>query len=648
MRILTSAVLALALVACSSEREFHGPAASSTMVAGRGGRLLAVNVDEGTVTRFDPANQTTLEVQVGLEPTRIASANGKAWVTLRGEGAVALLDDTGDQLVVEQTAKVGAEPYGVVATADGTRVYVAVSMQDVVVELDGATLKVLRTFAVQDEPRWLALNPAETALFVASTRNGTVSRIDLDSGQVTRLHLPETGDEAPPESEDDVDFGRMADSLTPRPTGDPIVSPDGDTVGFPTVYVDNSTPVVSDVNNGGQGYAGDNGGDVVSAGRINPALVMFELDDEGQVLDAGRAVFLATKKNRKAWRSYPSAAIAPDNRYFAVSMEGSDAIVVVDSEPYRGQGRKDRGVKLKSFGGVPAQFLNFWIRPVTPVLTGAGPRGMVFDGENLYVHDFIDRDIRQVVWQDAVEVNRHEADDKKQRENVVPIPATDAVALTQPSLSPQVELGRRLFYSAMDPAMVAKGGGVSCATCHFDGRDDGVTWTFREKEGKVHLQTPSLAGSVSETVPLTWRSGVDSVGDEALLTTTLRMGGHGPTDEQLDAIGAFVDSTRLPILPDQDQTQIELGRAIFESEDVGCASCHAGARGTDNRLHTVVDLTTNTPGLSGIAASAPYLHDGSLQTLRDVLEWARGGQMGDTSSLNEQEMDALEAYLRSF
>ncbi|MCB9684778.1 MAG: c-type cytochrome [Alphaproteobacteria bacterium] len=647
MRILTSVMLAVALVGCGSEQTLHSPTSSSTMVAGRSGRLLAVNVDEGTVTRFDPATGTTSEVQVGLEPTRIATANGKAWVTLRGEGAVAVLDDA-DQLVVEQTAKVGAEPYGVVALSDGSRVYVAVSMQDVVLELDGTTLKVLRTFAVQDEPRWLALNPAETALFVASTRNGTISRIDLDSGAVTPIQLPETGDDAPPD-DDDVDFGKnIPNTLTPRPTGDPVVSPDGDSVGFPTVYVDNTTPVVSDVNNGGQGYAGDGSGDVVTAGRINPALVVFQLDDDGEVLDAGRAVFLAAKKNRKAWRSYPSAAIAPDNRYFAVSMEGSDALVVVDTEPYRGQGRNDRGVKLKSFSGAPAQFLNFWVRPVTPVLTGAGPRGMVFDGESLFVHDFIDRDIRRVTWDDAVEVNRHEADDKKQREDVVPIHAVDAIRVTEPSLSPQVELGRRLFYSATDKAMVARGGGVSCATCHFDGRDDGVTWTFREEGGKVRLQTPSLAGAVSETVPLTWRSGVDSVGDEALLTTTLRMGGHGPTDEQLDAIGAFVDSTRLPILPEQEVSLIEQGRAIFESADVGCASCHAGDRGTDNRLHTVVDLTTNTPGLSGIAASAPYLHDGSLRTLRDVLEWARGGQMGDTSSLTDQEMDALEAYLRSF
>lgn len=647
MRTMTSLVLALTLVGCGSQNQLHEGASSSTLVAGRSGRLIAVNVDEGSVTRFDPASGATEEVQVGAEPTRLASVNGKVYVTLRAEGAVAILDD-GDELTVQKSAPVGAEPYGIVATSDGSRVYVALSMQDEVAELDGTTLEVLRTFPVQDEPRWLALNQAETVLFVASTRNGTLSKIELSTGEVTPLKLPDTGDDAPPIEEDETDFHGTAGHLTPRITGDLFVSPDGDALGIPTVYVDNSTPVVSDVVNTGQGYAGESGGDVVSEGRINPALVVFEIDPKGNPVDEGRAVFLGAQKNRKAWRSYPSAAIAPDDRYFVVSMESSDSAMIVDSEPYRGQGRNDAGVKLGGFQNKPAQFFNFWVRPVTPVLTGAGPRGMVVSDGRLFVHDFLDRDIREVAWDDAVAVNRHEADDKKQKETVVPIQALVSTRVTEPSLPPQVEEGRRLFYSAMDPVMVAKGGGVSCSTCHFDGRDDGVTWTFREDSGKVHLQTPSLAGAVSETVPLTWRSGVDSVGDEALLTTTLRMGGKGPSDDQLAAIQAFVDSTRLPVLPDQDAALVAQGKAIFESEEVGCSSCHQGVRGTDNRLHTVLDLTTNTPGLSGIAASAPYLHDGSLHSLRDVLVWARSGVMGDTSSLTDQEMDALEAYLRTF
>ena len=54
-------------------------------------------------------------------------------------------------------------------------------------------------------------------------------------------------------------------------------------------------------------------------------------------------------------------------------------------------------------------------------------------------------------------------------------------------------------------------------------------------------------------------------------------------------------------------------------------------------------------GLSqvGIAASAPYLHDGSAQTLEDVVLSARDGAMGYTGGLSEREIQALVAYLET-
>ena len=45
---------------------------------------------------------------------------------------------------------------------------------------------------------------------------------------------------------------------------------------------------------------------------------------------------------------------------------------------------------------------------------------------------------------------------------------------------------------------------------------------------------------------------------------------------------------------------------------------------------TACDL--DTPSLTGVASSPPYLHDGSAPTLRDVLERTRG-HMGDISDI---------------
>jgi cytochrome c peroxidase len=108
------------------------------------------------------------------------------------------------------------------------------------------------------------------------------------------------------------------------------------------------------------------------------------------------------------------------------------------------------------------------------------------------------------------------------------------------------------------------------------------------------------------------------------------------------------------------------GRALFAS--LGCPSCHAGARLTDSgfvgpgqpRLHDVGTLGPgsgqrlggpltglDTPTLHGLWHSAPYLHDGSAATLRDVLTTRNpGGAHGPTSALASADLDDLEGYLR--
>ncbi|MCZ7679484.1 MAG: hypothetical protein M5U28_12265 [Sandaracinaceae bacterium] len=106
------------------------------------------------------------------------------------------------------------------------------------------------------------------------------------------------------------------------------------------------------------------------------------------------------------------------------------------------------------------------------------------------------------------------------------------------------------------------------------------------------------------------------------------------------------------------------GRAVFES--AGCPSCHAGPQLTDSALvagapllHDVGTLGAgsgmrlgapltgiDTPTLHGLWESAPYLHDGSAPTLRDVLTTRNAGDRhGVTSTLDAGELDDLIAYL---
>jgi len=59
-------------------------------------------------------------------------------------------------------------------------------------------------------------------------------------------------------------------------------------------------------------------------------------------------------------------------------------------------------------------------------------------------------------------------------------------------------------------------------------------------------------------------------------------------------------------------------------------------------------LAYNTPSLVGVGATAPYLHDGSAQSLRELLTTGNpGDRMGRTSHLSPRDIDALVAYLET-
>jgi cytochrome c peroxidase len=91
----------------------------------------------------------------------------------------------------------------------------------------------------------------------------------------------------------------------------------------------------------------------------------------------------------------------------------------------------------------------------------------------------------------------------------------------------------------------------------------------------------------------------------------------------------------------------ERGRALFFSKEVNCTACHVGANFADEKYHNLgigfeaakpdlgrYEVTKDekdkgafkTPTVRNVTLSAPYMHDGSLATLLDVVEhYAKGG-----------------------
>ena len=104
----------------------------------------------------------------------------------------------------------------------------------------------------------------------------------------------------------------------------------------------------------------------------------------------------------------------------------------------------------------------------------------------------------------------------------------------------------------------------------------------------------------------------------------------------------------------------EAGKVLFGK--LGCDFCHVGADFTDSSRKMLHDVGTlkatsgfrsggplagiDTPTLLGVWETAPYLHDGSAPTIRDVLTTANpNGQHGFVGALDDKEVDQLVAYV---
>ena len=676
---------ALLLGACAGQlEESRFPTGSNVLATSSDfGITYAVDTDAGEVV-IVPSEGDITRVAVGLEPTRIARAGERLFVSLRGERHVAVLDIEDGGVTLHSKIAVGAEPIGVVADEDGERVYVVASLAGEVHEIDAGTTEIVRSWTVRDEPRWLALHPSGRSLYVGSFLGGVISRIDLDEeSAVQRRFLPEVT------SVHLETFEPI--TLSARVTGDPAVSPNGKVLAIPGLYVDNVTPVsppnlVSEdegidddiPEDGGAGYGGG------PLSRFNPTVVLFPLDPHGDfpVGDPVAIDLTASGPNFEVVRSYPSAvAFTPSGDSVLATMEGASAVVSIDvEEPGPSSGAMDALLGDVDGGEMMAEFAgpNLTFRRTRLWTAAPGPRGLVFtENERAQVYSFLGRELADIdvprsnlqadsavgskdpVLVDPAPADREDEgvsegmmDDELPINVDVSFPTVSRV-LGEESLPADIAEGRRLFYAADDSHMAAAGSGVSCSTCHFDGRNDGLTWRFDSHttlDDVVERQTPSLAGVVSMTAPVTWTDNVATVAEEVTITSEGRMGGSGIGVAGALKVASFIDWTREPDVPLAGSTSASVlrGRAIFEREDVGCSDCHSGAAYTDNESYDMYGIEgVRTRSLVGIAASAPYLHDGSAPTLEAVLISARDGEMGDTGSLNDQEMEDLANYLKS-
>lgn len=243
----------------------------------------------------------------------------------------------------------------------------------------------------------------------------------------------------------------------------------------------------------------------------------------------------------------------------------------------------------------------------------------------------------------------------------------------------RIELGRRLFYDTR----LSADGNTSCGTCHVlsaaftDGR--------RVSEGMQHhtgkRNAPTLA-NLAWMPRFMMEGGVPTLELQALapLHDTLEMGFNMMEvieklkhDEALtalaraaygrDTLDPFVITRSLAAFQrtmvsgdsrydryafegrKEELSQQELrGLTLFSSEKTQCSQCHSGVFFTDFGFHNIglyeayadrgrervtydsLDLGKfKTPTLRNIALTSPYMHDGSVASLEEVVEFYDAG-----------------------
>ena len=265
----------------------------------------------------------------------------------------------------------------------------------------------------------------------------------------------------------------------------------------------------------------------------------------------------------------------------------------------------------------------------------------------------------------------------------------------------RIELGKRLFY---DP-ILSKDGTISCESCHKQelAFADNVAISagvegrlgFRNSMSLANMAyqdalmreggVPTLEMQV--LVPIQDHNEMDytilSVAEKLNLDSTyinasLRAYNQNPDPFVITRALASFQRTMLSGDSDYDRNLLnekeENGKELFFSDELACSSCHATFLFTNqgfenNGLYEVYEdsgkyrLTNlqedigkfKVPSLRNIEITAPYMHNGSISTLEEVIEhYASGGKNHFNKSelitgfnITDDEKDNLIRFLKS-
>ena len=620
--VVVSVVLALALLALALSSSHSARAAAS-----RTGEVL---------TYASP-----LELLFSHDGARL-------YVLCQGSDQIRVLDASTYAPV--KNIPVGHVPRGFSLSPDGSRLLVANSWDDSISVIDTSSLSVIATWPVSAEPSGVFEDRESKRVYVANRISNDVAVLSAQTG----------------EEEKRLAAGRGASYLTASPDGArlfvthvyPNPTPQRTAPRSEITVIDTARSVVADripldgVAHGFHAVFSSNGR-LGAAATLDPKnlIPLAHLEHGGAFADTltlfGPAIgpkpvgFPLDELERYVARPF-GVAISPDASRIYVTSGGSEVVTVVDVPRLLHFFHTHQ----PPFTHDLAASANYVVARI-PV--GSDPRGIVLspNGRRLLVANRLD-DTLSVI--DA-------------RTNHV----VSTVVLEGPKEVSVLRHGEQTFYTARYSFQ----GQIGCASCHIDSTFDGLTWDLEPDGFGRDIVDNKILEDVKDTEPYKWNGGNPDLPTECgPRTEKYFWRSENYDDLTLTDLVTYIRS--LPPRPNRWRRPggelmpaQERGKAIFERsvDKFGnaipltnrCSFCHSGPKGTNQKSFDVGTQkpTDNsgkldTPQLTNIAITAPYLHDGSAASLEEIwTSFNPDDRHGRTNDLTKDELNDLIEYLRT-
>lgn len=585
----------------------------STIVA-VGADTVVIDEDSGDLVRLDKSGAVSARASVGAGAAQMVKHGDRLFVADRANDRVRVFD-LSKGLTSADVIDVPAEPFGV-AIAGNTLLVTSVADQRLT-GIDLGSMSESFSTGLAPEPRGVAVSPDGKSAIVTFLTMGAVAKFDLTKQNPSARYVS-----LDPTKAADAGFGgfgfQQNAGAAPAVGGKelPSIDVDPDIKGrsyvrnaFAVAYVGHglsvvphqlSTPVQA---TNGSENVGSYGGGFASPVEHRLAFIPGE-GGKG----SGRVAMATLGMHQPRALSYH----APTDTLYVVGM-GSD--------------------QLMAIADVSQSTVHMaWQTTIQNGGSKCGPNGVdVDENGDARVFCSFTREVATV--------------SKPTLEGNGQIKTTFSAPVSKSLLSKAEQRGREVFFVGND-FRISTGGAMACASCHAEGRTDGLSWRI---EGNT-LQTPLLAGRVEGTHPFKW-DGQDKDLHTSLTNTVKRLGGSGLSSQEASDLQAFVLTLEPPRAPTaHDKGAVARGKQIFESSEAGCESCHGGDKYADGESYALANgmKEVDTPSLIGLAHTAPYYHDGSARTLRALLlDNATVHDMGSTVHLEDKEVDDLVAYLET-